>query len=77
MLAFLIVLFVVGGLNWYLVFNERARRRWGWSSWTLFGRDENKEAGDAVAIASALIIAVLCSSVIICALIIALVGFWK
>lgn len=78
MAAFLIVLFVVGGINWYLVFNERARRRWGWSNGYFFSRNkEGKEAGDALAIATALIVAVLCSSVIVVALIAALVSLAK
>ena len=73
MLAFLIVLFLVGGINWYLVFSEGARRRWGWSAWSFLGR----EADDALSIAVALITAVFCSSMIIGALIIALVKFFK
>jgi hypothetical protein len=72
-LAFLIVLFVLGGINWYLVFSKGARRRWGGSAWSFLGR----EADDALSIAIALIIAVFCSSVIIGALIIALVTFFK
>jgi hypothetical protein len=59
-------------------FNERARRRWGWSGWYFWGhRKEDKEAPDALAPATALIAAVFCSSIIIFVFIAALVHFVK
>jgi hypothetical protein len=73
MLAFLIVLFLVGAINWYLVFSEGARRRWGWGARSFLGR----EADDALSMAVALVTAVFCSSIIIVALIVALVKGFK
>jgi len=72
------MLFVVGAINWYLVFNERARRRWGFGGWYLLRRGrEGRELEDGLAIATSLIVAVLCSSIIVVALVFALIKIFK
>jgi hypothetical protein len=78
MVGFVLALAVIGALNWYLVFNERTRRKLAEPGWFFWKRSKKgRELDDAVNLATALIIAVTCSTVLVGVLIIALVQWLK
>jgi hypothetical protein len=74
MVGIVLALAVIGGLNWYLVFNERARRKLAEPGWSFWKRSKRgREVDDAFNLATALIIAVVCSTLIVVVLIAALI----
>ena len=74
MVGFVLGLSVIGALSWYLVFNERARRKFAEPGWAFWKRSkEGREVDDAFTLANALIIAVTCSTLLVTVLIIAAV----
>ena len=78
MLAFVLGLILVGAYSWYLVFNERARRRLQIGHWAFWKRSkEGRELDDALGMAQALIVAVVCSTLLVAVVIIALVQLFK
>jgi hypothetical protein len=78
MIGFLLLVSVIGGLNWYLVFNEPTRRKLAEPGWSLWRRSkEGKEVDDAFNLAVSLIIAVACSTILVAVLLVALVGLFK
>ena len=78
MAGFLLLLSVIGGLGWYLVFNEPARRKLAEPGWSFYKRSkEGKQVDDAVNLATSLIIAVTCSTVLVAVLLVALVKLFK
>ena len=74
MVVFVLALAVIGALNWYLVFNEGARRKLAEPGWWFWKRSkQGRDVDDAFSQANALIIAVTCSTLLVAVLILALV----
>lgn len=78
MVGFLVGLLVIGGLSWYLVFNEPARRKLAEPGWYFYKRSkEGREVDDAFNLATSLIIAVTCSTLFVVVLIVAVIMWLK
>ena len=78
MLVFVVALILVGAFSWYLVFDEEARRRLQIGHWEFWKRSkEGRELDDALGMAQALIVAVICSTLMVAVVIIALVQLFK
>ena len=78
MVGIVLALAVIAGLHWYLVFNERARRKLAEPGWSFWKRSkEGREVDDAFNVATALIIAVICSTLMVVVLILALITWLK
>jgi hypothetical protein len=74
MVGFLLLLCLIGGLGWYLVFNEQARRKLAEPGWSFYRRSKDgRQVDDALNLATSLIIAVTCSTVLVAVLIVALI----
>lgn len=78
MVGFLLLLGVVAGISWYLVFNERVRQKFAQFGWSFYRRTkEDREVADAFNLATSLIIAVTCSTLLVAVIIVALVKLFK
>ena len=78
MIVFIGVLILVGAFYWYLVFSDRARRRYHAANWRFWNRSKEGRALDNdLTLATSLIAAVFCTTILVAMVIIGILQMFK